>query len=182
MVFFHIMHDGLSERGTTHSLIGSAHKRHRFHILDTPQSGFWSCKATLGLENLTFTERCPVTYKSDVVTVCLSQLKLWGKVTFYLFSCCLSDTSDCSHLNTHRYCLVWESFELQVHIWLQKPPKLLKVSPLPSPPFRGRSRGRVQGVCTPPWDDLRLSNTTGILQIKRLVTSQLRQSLVVHPS
>ena len=28
---------------------------------------------------------------------------------------------------------------------------------------RGRSRGRVQGVCKPPWDDVRLSNTTGIL-------------------
>ena len=32
---------------------------------------------------------------------------------------------------------------------------------------RGGSRGRVQGVCTPlPWDDLRFSNTTGILQRK----------------
>ena len=29
--------------------------------------------------------------------------------------------------------------------------------------FRGGSRGRVQGVCTPPGDDLRFSNTTGIL-------------------
>ena len=28
---------------------------------------------------------------------------------------------------------------------------------------RGRSRGRVQSVCKPPWDDMRLSNTTGIL-------------------
>ena len=27
---------------------------------------------------------------------------------------------------------------------------------------RGGSRGRVQGVRIPPWDDLRLSNTTGI--------------------
>ena len=45
--------------------------------------------------------------------------------------------------------------------------------------IRGGSRGRVQGVRTPPpWDDLRLSNTTGVL---RLVTSQLRHSLVVHP-
>ena len=34
---------------------------------------------------------------------------------------------------------------------------------------RGRSRGRVQGVHTPPspWDDLRFSNTTGILQKKK---------------
>ena len=33
---------------------------------------------------------------------------------------------------------------------------------------RGGSRGRVQGVCTPPtWDDLRFSNTTGILQKKK---------------
>ena len=29
---------------------------------------------------------------------------------------------------------------------------------------RGGSRGRVQGVCTLPWDYLRFSNTTGILQ------------------
>ena len=29
--------------------------------------------------------------------------------------------------------------------------------------LRGGSRERVQGVCTPPWDDLWLSNTTGIL-------------------
>ena len=29
---------------------------------------------------------------------------------------------------------------------------------------RGGSRGRVQGVRTPPRDDLRFSNTTGILQ------------------
>ena len=34
--------------------------------------------------------------------------------------------------------------------------------------FRGGSRGRVQGVRTPPWDDLRCSNTTGILQKKKL--------------
>ena len=33
---------------------------------------------------------------------------------------------------------------------------------------RGRSRGRVQGVHTPPpRDDLRFSNTTGILQKKK---------------
>ena len=34
---------------------------------------------------------------------------------------------------------------------------------------RGGSRGRVQGVHTPPspWDDLRFSNTTGILQKKK---------------
>ena len=34
---------------------------------------------------------------------------------------------------------------------------------------RGGSRGRVQGVRTPPspWDDLRFSNTTGILQKKK---------------
>ena len=33
---------------------------------------------------------------------------------------------------------------------------------------RGGSRGRVQGVCTPtPQDDLRFSNTTGILQKKK---------------
>ena len=33
---------------------------------------------------------------------------------------------------------------------------------------RGGSRGRVQGVRTPPRDDLRFSNTTGILQKKKL--------------
>ena len=32
--------------------------------------------------------------------------------------------------------------------------------------LQGGSRGRVQGVCTPPWDDLRLSNTTAILKNK----------------
>ena len=33
---------------------------------------------------------------------------------------------------------------------------------------RGGSRGRVQGVCTPPpRDDLQFSNTTGILQKKK---------------
>ena len=32
---------------------------------------------------------------------------------------------------------------------------------------RGGSRGRVQGVRTPPRDDLRFSNTTGILQKKK---------------
>ena len=36
---------------------------------------------------------------------------------------------------------------------------------------RGGSRGRVQGVCTPPpWDDLRFSYTTGILQKKNKKT------------
>ena len=34
--------------------------------------------------------------------------------------------------------------------------------------IRGGSRGRVQGVRTPPWDDLRFSNTTGILQKKTM--------------
>ena len=34
--------------------------------------------------------------------------------------------------------------------------------------FRGGSRGRVQGVRTPPRDDLRFFNTTGILQKKEL--------------
>ena len=34
--------------------------------------------------------------------------------------------------------------------------------------YRGGSRGRVQGVRTPTWDDLRFSNTTGILQKKKL--------------
>ena len=29
---------------------------------------------------------------------------------------------------------------------------------------RGGSRGKVQGVCTPLWDELQLSNTTGIQQ------------------
>ena len=33
--------------------------------------------------------------------------------------------------------------------------------------IRGGSRGRVQGVRTLPWDDLRFSNTTGILQKKK---------------
>ena len=32
---------------------------------------------------------------------------------------------------------------------------------------RGGSRGRVQGVRPPPRDDLRFSNTTGILQKKK---------------
>ena len=32
--------------------------------------------------------------------------------------------------------------------------------------YRGGSRGRVQGVCTPPSDDLWHLNTTGILQKK----------------
>ena len=38
-------------------------------------------------------------------------------------------------------------------------------------PHRGGSRGRVQGVRPPPplpWDDLRFSNTTGILQEKKM--------------
>ena len=34
---------------------------------------------------------------------------------------------------------------------------------------RGGSRGRVQGVRTPPRDDLRFLNTTGILQKKNYV-------------
>ena len=34
--------------------------------------------------------------------------------------------------------------------------------------YRGGSRGRVQGVRTPPSDDLRFSNTTGILQKKTM--------------
>ena len=47
--------------------------------------------------------------------------------------------------------------------------------------LRGGSRGRVQGMRTSPWDDLPLSNTTGILQKKSLVYwCQLRYSLVVH--
>ena len=33
---------------------------------------------------------------------------------------------------------------------------------------RGGSRGRVQGVHTPPWDNLRFSNTTRILQKKTM--------------
>ena len=37
-----------------------------------------------------------------------------------------------------------------------------------NPHFRGGSRGRVQGVAPPsPRDDLRFSNTTGILQKKK---------------
>ena len=36
--------------------------------------------------------------------------------------------------------------------------------PLNEMSTRGGSRGMVQGVSTPPWDDLRLSNTTGVLQ------------------
>ena len=49
---------------------------------------------------------------------------------------------------------------------------------------RGGSRGRVQGVRTPPlWDDLRFSNTTGFLPKKKLcgllvLTSSKRR---VHP-
>ena len=39
--------------------------------------------------------------------------------------------------------------------------------------IRGGSRGRVQGVRTPPWDDLRFSNTTGILQKKKIVCGLL---------
>ena len=34
--------------------------------------------------------------------------------------------------------------------------------------YRGGSRRRVQGVRTPPGDDLRFSNTTGILQKKTM--------------
>ena len=47
-----------------------------------------------------------------------------------------------------------------------KPPKLVMQKTL----RRGRSRGRVQGVHTlpPPRDDLRFSNTIGILQKKKL--------------
>ena len=33
--------------------------------------------------------------------------------------------------------------------------------------YRGGSRGRVQGVRTPPWDDLWFSNTTSIPQKKK---------------
>ena len=44
-------------------------------------------------------------------------------------------------------------------------------------PCRGGSRGRVQGVRTPPWDDLRFSNTTGILQKNYVVYWKRR----VHP-
>ena len=33
--------------------------------------------------------------------------------------------------------------------------------------YSGGSRGRVQGVRTPPWDDLRFSNTTSILEQKK---------------
>ena len=39
---------------------------------------------------------------------------------------------------------------------------------------RGVSRGRVQGVRTsPPWDDLRFPNTTGILQKKKKLCGSL---------
>ena len=50
-------------------------------------------------------------------------------------------------------------------------------------PSRGGSRGRVEGVRTPPWDDLQLSNTTGILQKKVwfIGVQLLHHSLVVHP-
>ena len=48
---------------------------------------------------------------------------------------------------------------------------------------RGGSRGRVQGVHTPPWDNLRFSNTTRILQKKNYVVywcwSRTRDG--VHP-
>ena len=43
---------------------------------------------------------------------------------------------------------------------------------------RGGSRGRVQGVRTPAWDDLRFSNATGILQKKNYVVYWKRR---VHP-
>ena len=42
------------------------------------------------------------------------------------------------------------------------------MTPAAGPSRRGRFRGRVQGVRTPsPLDDLRFSNTTGILQKKK---------------
>ena len=49
---------------------------------------------------------------------------------------------------------------------------------------RGRSRGRVQSICKPPWDDVRLSNTTAWYSVLKLVyvTSQLNYSIpLVHP-
>lgn len=49
---------------------------------------------------------------------------------------------------------------------------------------RGRSRGRVQSICNPPWDDVRLSNTTAWYSVLKLVyvTSQLNYSIpLVHP-
>lgn len=49
---------------------------------------------------------------------------------------------------------------------------------------RGRSRGRVQSICKPPWDDVWLSNTTAWYSVLKLVyvTSQLNYSIpLVHP-
>ena len=46
--------------------------------------------------------------------------------------------------------------------------KYAKMNNFINKPNRGGSRGRVQGVRTPAWDDLRFSNTTGILQKKTM--------------
>ena len=48
---------------------------------------------------------------------------------------------------------------------------------------RGGPRGRVQGVCTLPWDDLRFSNTTGILHKKTtlLIGVMKKSKRRVHP-
>ena len=55
---------------------------------------------------------------------------------------------------------------------------------LNKPYYRGGSRGRVQGVRTPPplpWDDLRFSNTTGILQKKTIWFIGVEVERRVHP-
>ena len=44
----------------------------------------------------------------------------------------------------------------------------MKKAPTAALHVRRESRGRVQGVRTPSWDDLRFSNITGILQKKKL--------------
>ena len=49
---------------------------------------------------------------------------------------------------------------------------------------RGGSRGRVQGVRTPPRDDLRFSNTTGIVQIKKtmwFIGVEVEQETIAPP-
>ena len=44
---------------------------------------------------------------------------------------------------------------------------IVKLAAVKNWAFKGRSRGRVQGVRTPPWDDLRFSSTTSILPKKK---------------
>ena len=67
-----------------------------------------------------------------------------------------------AHLRVDNNSWLWKT-------WVSKHSKHFFV-PIRESTFRGGSRGRVQGVRTPPpYDDLRLSDTTGILQKKNCV-------------